>query len=326
MTTATRPRFFIFVLIALGALALTAPAGPAEAVDGPRTISRTPTPTAADSLTLPTHLIPAEGMDAVYIIVEHSLMGTIDSSGIFFPGPEGADVEGLIGVIARYEVLAPNPRTGMPRLLVQARPIDPVTGALLGDAYWEAIYVVEGGSTREESATPAPREYSDLFDPMWLVKWTVTQGNELPQAELMPGNTWTASADDAMPLSQSFPVGELPLRLVGEFSGWTEPDDAQGRVALIKERVDGQSSSIQPISEHHLALVTYHLEGSSEYSLVPGHFPYGSTQSLSAGMTIELGPETGAPAGVEGHIRYTFFFSRYFTWDASGDRSWLGKR
>lgn len=277
-------------------------------------------PVAAHSsgLTLPSLLVPQDGVQAAFVIVEKTVQEVADLSGFFLIVDAFDGSYEQRAVRAHYTVLSSKPDEA--RLLVRAQPIDPVTRELLGPVRWEGIFVVMPDGVYEEWQADVPQAYAELVRPAWLTDWSAANFDELPKGEIQPGTTWTAAID--VDLFDLF-LDEASPSLSGHFLGWEEIPGAAGPVAHIVESFTASGTVQQEVFQNVYADQVMDLVVGVDHWLIPGHFPYGAERSVYVTTRAAIGPETGAPPGLEGSFEVVFQMAQSIETDPDANLVWL---
>lgn len=292
-----------------------------QAAETPRVHQRSSAPSDR-ALVLEPVIAPPAGTEAVFLIEEKSVKGVGDRSGFFLFAPDEALQEAHehihLAVRARYTMLAPDPRTGDPRVLVEAVPVDVATGNPLRQDLWRSTYRLEDDEAEWVEGSRIPDQYEDLVAPDWLAEWTMTPPDQLPQQPIRPGFTWRAVPDEEL---DDFPFGdfELDAPLTGQFVGWVDVPDAPGPAAHITETMRGTSSDRQDYFDGIPADVLFEANLSSQFWLLPDHFPHRGSQHLHGSMLMVVREETGAPQGMEGTLEFFFSYERSIVRESSAD-------
>lgn len=296
------------------AFALGQPAGT------PRVHQRTPAPS-EPTLVLEPVIAPPVGTEGTFIITERLYQGLSDRTGFFMlvPEDEFGDVheDVTLAVRARYTMLPPDPETGAPRVLVEALPVDAVTGLALQEGSWQTTWVLVDGEAKRQDGSAIPDEYGDLVRPDWLVEWSLSPGDQLPQRPLVPGDTWRAVPDLDL---DDFPFGELKedVPLTGRFVGWVDVPGAPDPAAHLMETMRSVSTVRQELAEGIPADVTFTVDMSTRFWLLRDDFPHEGKQQIDGAMLMEVNEQSGAPAGIEGTMELVFVIERSIRRDGEG--------
>lgn len=296
----------VLLVAACAAVALGQPAPMARAGEG----------TSAPSdrlLLLEPAIAPPAGTEAIFVITEKSVRRITERSGIFLLAPDetvrSAEEDVHLAIRARYTMLSPDPRTGHPRVAVEAVPIDAATGSPLRQDAWRGVYRLEDGEAEWLEGSPVPDPYEDLVEPGWLAEWAISPSEQLPRHPIAPGDAWHAAPDLEL---EDFPFGDLELDvpLTGRFVGWVDVPEAGRRAAHIMETMRGTSTERQEVFDDILSDVFFEADLTSQFWMIPGDFPHEGRQELHGTMLMVLGEETGAPPGVGGKLEFTYAYER----------------
>lgn len=296
------------------ALALGQPAGT------PRVHQRPPAPSET-ALVLDPVIAPPVGTEGAFIITERSYQGLGHRTGFFtlVPEEEFGDVreDVTLAVRARYTMLPPDPETGAPRVLVEAVPVDAGAGRVLQEGSWQTTWVLVDGEAKRQDGSSIPDEYGDLVRPDWLVDWSLSPRDQLPQRPLTPGDTWRAVPDLDL---DDFPFGELKedVPLTGRFVGWVDVPGAAGPAAHLMETMRSVSTVRQELAEGIPADVTFTVDMSTRFWLLRDDFPHEGKQQIDGAMLMEVNEQSGAPAGIEGTLELVFVLERSIRRDGEG--------
>src|SRR5690606_16196351 len=208
-----------------------------------------------------------------------------------------------------YTMLPPDPQTGDPRVLVEAVPVAADTGLALQEGSWQTTFVLVDGEAKRQDGSTLPDDYMDLVRPEWLVDWSLSPRDQLPQHPLAPGDTWRAVPDLDL---DDFPFGELKedVPLTGRFVGWVEVPGAAGPAAHLMETMRSVSVVRQELSEGVPADVTFTMDMSTQFWLLRDDFPHEGRQQIHGAMLMVVDTQSGAPAGLEGTLQLVFSIER----------------
>lgn len=290
------PAAWAFLLLLL--LAGAAAAQPSEGAD--------PEPFVLEPL-----LLPPPGTEAVYYIEEFFSQLVLEQDGFFLLAPPDSMEEmSLAAVVAHYTVLEPDPEDGRPRVLVRAVAFDPEYGDLLYWLGWQATYAFTENGAVWAGGDPVPAEYEDVVNPDWLADWSLLAPQDAPYGPVRAGDQWEGAAHlDIEELADMF--SEVDVSASGRFLGPVgEPDGAENAVG-VTETMRGRAAGLMELGEGLYAQVDFDVEGEQLYVLVPGSLPHGMTGLVTGVMEFVVGPESGAPAGVEGVVAMSMYYDLY---------------
>lgn len=288
----------------------------------PRVHQRT-APAADRSLVLEPVIAPPAGTEGVFLITEKSTQGITERSGLFLWAVSDEEVEASqesshLAVRARLTMLAPDPDTGDPRVVVEALPIDGDTGTPLHSEVWRAVYRLAAGELERLEGSDVPEAYADLVRPDWLTEWSMSSPEQLPQHPIKPGFTWSAEPDAE---AEDFPFGDFDgdVRLIGRFVDWVDVPGAANPAAHLTETITVATTQQEAIAEGIMADVTFGLDVNSQFWLLADDFPHQGLQKVEGAMLMAVTEEGGVPAGLEGTLGMTFVIERSIVRDGSGD-------
>lgn len=316
-----RPASLAFCILGLCLLLISALSHAQEA-GAPRPYRRMTAPASPSTLQLPKMLVPAEGSQAAFIIVERAHVELGQQSGIFalIAWDElGLDESLHQALRVHYTVLAPDEASGHSRVLVRAQPLDVDTGAPASADRWEAVYTVGPAGVALESGDPLPEDYADSISPDWLTDWLFTPAEDLPDV-LQPGAQWTSEAEmdlDDVP----FELQDIAVPVTGQFVAWVDVPDVGRTAAHIHETFSGQASMREDFDGVEGTL-SFDLEGYQDYWLIPDEFPYEVDQSLQGVIVAEL-TELVEELGLGGSFEFKFSYHRLIRRDTGAADVWL---
>ena len=266
----------------------------------------------------PVMLVPQEGGEAAYVIVEQVRQEVVSLSGLFEMVAPFEERFERRAVRAHYTVLSAD--DGKARLLVRAQPIDPETRKPVSPVRWEAVYIITHDGVYQERPVVISPDYLDLVEPSWLTDWSAASYADLPQKQVRPGESWKVPfrAD----LTDLFLGGVTPV-LNGRFAGWEERPGATGLVAHLAEDLEGSTTQREEVFENVYMDQVIDLTVGVDHWLIPGGFPYGVERSVQVVTHAVIGPETGAPIGFGGALEVIFHMGQSFEIDLQSDAVWL---
>lgn len=258
-------------------------------------------------------LVGPVGAEAVFYIEEVSWQEVTDLGGVFLDaGAEVMDdmVRRFFGaVLAHYTVMEPLPGDDRPMLLVHAVAYDPDSGEVKDQLHWQTTYALSSDGADLVGGDVVPEEYEDLVRPAWLADWSAVPREDMPVGPVQVGDEWRGAADVVPEFGDFF--DQFHVSAVGRFVGWTDEMGGPGAAALISEYLNGSASARIELDDGLHALIEVDLEGTQHSRLVPGAFPRGVHRQLTGNLRFILGPESGAPPGVEGFVDTSTYDETY---------------
>jgi len=282
----------VALVLSFAALASTwAPV--ASAQDAPRVVGRQP---AARAITLPAILAPREGSAAFYIL-EESLEAVAEASGIFASMRAfNPDRYTLYVVRAHYTVLESQGDSAL--LLVRAQPVHPDTGWPIAPVRWERTYRLRPDGPEYVAGSSIPESYEELVTPYWLADWSAAALADLPAGPIVPGTAWSGPANFDW---DGLPVPGLQTPVNGSFVEWVDAGEL-GSAAHISEGFATEGAQLEELFSGIYGVRSLALEAASDHWLLDGDFPYGTEKWLYMYSLVSVGPDTGAPQGIEGEF------------------------
>lgn len=256
-------------------------------------------------------LVAPAGTEAVFYIEEFSSQEVVDVGGFFtLVDPTDMEEYSYAAAIVHYTMLEPRPGDDAPRLLVHAVAYDPESEEIMHWLRWTATYALFDDGARQLDGDVVPDEYVDLVKPGWLTDWSIVAPADRPHGPVQVGDEWRGAANiDYLEIGEVFDRSDLSA--FGTFVGWTNEVGGDGAAALVSEQMTGGGSGLMELADGLHAIAAVDVDGLQEYWLVPGMFPDGMNGLLVGDMSFTVGPETGAPPGLEGYVNMSMYYDTY---------------